>query len=319
MRERIRIKKRGLHVQMPGLVTGSFLENLRSDQTDASDRSFQLPTKLANVNGAEFHYFEFGEGEPVLFVHGSIGDYRTWGYQFESFAQRYRVISYSRRYHYPNTWSGDGHDYSTSLHADDLAAFLTSLGSAPAHLIGQSLGATIAAHCARYHPDVVRSLVVVEPTFPAWFAELEEGRESFEDFKSRVRQPAVEAMMAGDAEECVRIFCDGVLGEGTFASLSPEMRTVMLDNAPELKLELQATELFSPFTFDDARRIAVPTLSIEAGASPRYRKVISRKFAECVPYAERAFAPESPHAVHFMSPATFNDLVLRFLERHSAI
>jgi len=316
MRERIRIKQRGLHVQMPGLVTGSFLEHIARDQSESTG-SFELPTKVVEVNGTQLHYFEFGEGEPVVFVHGTVGDYRTWGYQFESFSERYRAISYSRRYHYPNTWNGDGRDYCTRVHAADLAGLLTSLRTAPAHLIGQSVGASIAAYCACHYPEVVRSLVVVEPTFPAWLLELEDGQASFEEFTLQVRQPAAAAMMAGDAEESIRIFCDGVLGQGTFASLSPEMRAVMLDNAPELKLEFEATELISPFTFDDARRIVAPTLSIEAGASPRYRTVIARKFAECVPSAERVLAEGSPHAVHFMSPAKFNGLVLQFLERQS--
>ena len=141
MWERQFTRKGELYIQMPGLVTGTLLEQIAHTQGDGSDGAFDLPTKRANVGGTELSYFEIGEGEPVVFVHGSIGDYRTWGYQFEAFAQRYRVISYSRRYHYPNTWVGDGMDYSSALHAEDLAGFIRALGFGPAHLIGQSYGA----------------------------------------------------------------------------------------------------------------------------------------------------------------------------------
>ncbi|HUF21926.1 MAG TPA: alpha/beta hydrolase [Burkholderiales bacterium] len=263
----------------------------------------------------ELNYFEFGEGDPVVFVHGTIGDYRTWGYQFESFAERYQVISYSRRYHYPNTWTGNGSDYSTGLHAGDLAELVRALGIGPVHLIGQSYGAAVAAHCARHYPDVVSSLVVVEPSLVPWLEEIEGGMQSFEPF-SRVRQDASRAMSTGDAQGAVQIFCDGVLGEGTYASLSPEMQAVMLDNAPELKAELEAPSLISTFTFDDARGIGAPTLSMEGGVSLSWLRKIARKFASLVPDVETVVAENSPHAVHFVAPERFNALVLDFLGRH---
>ena len=86
MRERFREKVRGLYISMPGLVTGSFLEQVANSGQQLPEKAYDLPTKTVEANGAEFHYFEFGEGEPVVFVHGSIGDYRTWGYQFEAFS-----------------------------------------------------------------------------------------------------------------------------------------------------------------------------------------------------------------------------------------
>jgi pimeloyl-ACP methyl ester carboxylesterase len=52
-----------------------------------------------NVNGTALEYTEVGAGEPVVFVHGSASDYRTWHLQQEAFAERFRVITYSRRYH----------------------------------------------------------------------------------------------------------------------------------------------------------------------------------------------------------------------------
>jgi len=40
---------------------------------------------------------ERGTGEPVVFVHGSASDYRTWHSQLDELGQRYRTIAYSRR------------------------------------------------------------------------------------------------------------------------------------------------------------------------------------------------------------------------------
>ena len=35
------------------------------------------PTKI-RVNGVELHYIQPGKGDPVVFVHGGLEDYRTW-------------------------------------------------------------------------------------------------------------------------------------------------------------------------------------------------------------------------------------------------
>lgn len=59
------------------------------------------PIKQINVNGTTVAYVEEGQGDPVVLVHGSLGDYRTWNGEMDAFAERYHVISYSLRYHYP--------------------------------------------------------------------------------------------------------------------------------------------------------------------------------------------------------------------------
>src|SRR5688572_31012941 len=44
------------------------------------------------INNDSLHYIEIGKGEPVIFIHGTLGDYRTWGFQIDTFAKNYRVI-----------------------------------------------------------------------------------------------------------------------------------------------------------------------------------------------------------------------------------
>ena len=317
MRERFREKRKGLYISMPGLVTASFLDEI-AKVAPLPERENDLPTKRAAVNGAELHYFEFGEGEPVVFVHGSIGDYRTWGYQFEPFSASHKIISYSRRYHYPNTWTSDGSDYSTGLHADDLAAFIKALGLGPAHIVGQSSGASIAAQCASHYPEVTRTLVVDEPDWAPWIIELG-GQAELEDFVANVDRPAAQAMAAGDGESAIRIYVDGVLGAGMYAKLSPEMRRVMLDNVPELRAELKCAGIFfSPFSFDDAKQIKAPTLLVEGSLSLPLFRPIATKFLECVPNIEHAVINGAPHAAHFVTPDRFNEVVLDFLHRQQS-
>src|SRR5690349_13241165 len=63
--------------------------------------------RRVQVNGTELTYVDQGRGTPVVFVHGSAGDWRIWEEQRAAISSRYRFVAYSRRYHAPNAWMGD--------------------------------------------------------------------------------------------------------------------------------------------------------------------------------------------------------------------
>jgi non-heme chloroperoxidase len=63
----------------------------------ASPSFAQMQTSEVQINGLTLHYIELGQGTPVVLVHGTLGDYRTWDGQLEAFSKGYRLISYSRR------------------------------------------------------------------------------------------------------------------------------------------------------------------------------------------------------------------------------
>ena len=117
--------------------------------------SSEMQTREVQINGVTLHYIELGLGTPVVLVHGTLEDYRTWDGQLEALSKGYRLISYSRRYHYPNEWPKDSTDFSVTIHARDLAAFIKALNLPPVHLIGHSYGAYIAFLVARDHPEVI--------------------------------------------------------------------------------------------------------------------------------------------------------------------
>jgi pimeloyl-ACP methyl ester carboxylesterase len=181
MRERNDQKlERGLYIQIPGLISGGFLSHIpvQGDE-DQQLPPHDLPTRRVSVGGAELHCFEFGDGHPVVFVHGSFSDYRAWLYQLEPFCQHYRYVSYSRRYHYPNEWQDDGGHACVRMHGEDLAQLIGRLELGRATLVGQSLAATVALDTAIAHPELVHSLVLSEPFIYPWLAKLPGGPEAW--------------------------------------------------------------------------------------------------------------------------------------------
>src|SRR5205807_668415 len=108
-------------------------------------------------------YTEQGAGAPVVFVHGAWMDLRYWEPQREAVAAKYRFIAYTLRYHGTTRWSDDGQRYSTATHLADLTAFIRRLNAGPVHLVGLSMGGRLATLSALQHPDLLRSLTVLEP------------------------------------------------------------------------------------------------------------------------------------------------------------
>src|SRR5262249_21262180 len=121
------------------LVAAMFFVASTSFAQQKGVSSSEMQTKEVQINGLTLlHYIELGQGIPVVLVHGTLEDYRTWDGQLEALSKGYRLISYSRRYHYPNEWTKDSTDFSVTIHARDLAAFIKALNLPPVHLIGHS-------------------------------------------------------------------------------------------------------------------------------------------------------------------------------------
>src|SRR5688572_31716983 len=106
-----------------------FACNSNSEKTGTQATQPTTPDiKSVFVNGDSLHYIDIGKGDPVIFVHGTLDDYRLWQMQMDTFATNHRVIAYSRRYAYPNKqMDNDSADYTPAIHAKDLAEFIKTL------------------------------------------------------------------------------------------------------------------------------------------------------------------------------------------------
>jgi len=288
---------------------------------------------IANINGAQLTYQDRGQGQPVVFLHGSLADYRTWDAQVEPFARHFRVITYSRRYHWPNPWPPTDIEYSASLHAQDLNELLACLEIGQAHIIGSSYGAYIALLFARDHPSAVRSLALGEPPLVPWLAGIPGGMPLGIDFIHAAWEPARRAFAAGDAAAGVGAFLAGVTAgsSGGAESVSPEVlgatmlermpadaRAMVMDNAPEMAFETRSMNSFPPFSCADAAGIDLPALVLSGARSPTLFHLIGAELAHCLPQAQRVTVPRAGHTMHAGNPAAYNRAVLAFLRQVSA-
>jgi non-heme chloroperoxidase len=272
--------------------------------------------KAAKVRGVELSYVEKGTGPPLVLVHGSLNDYRAWELQLEPFAERFRVVAYSRRNHFPNPWSDYPPGYSVKDEGDDLMGLIGALGlETPVHLVGSSYGAYIAALVERDHPEAVRSAVLGEPPILSLLAEDPKSLKSYRDSESRFAEMVLARLRGGDDEAAAAGFIDFVMGDGAFGRLPNGTRRMILQNAKTIAGELPTPER-DLFTTGDARRIATPTLLVRGQRSPSMFQNVTAILAKSMPNASVATIRDSSHVPYSTHPDVYNRTVLRFLLDH---
>jgi pimeloyl-ACP methyl ester carboxylesterase len=266
------------------------------------------------VNGADLAYLDVGQGDPIVLVHGTLCDYRAWLTDIPALSQQHRVIAYSRRYHFPNAATGEGRDYSLSLHVRDLAALMDSLGLGSVALVGHSYGATVATAFAARYPDRVRSLVVVEPSIP----DLMTGtRRDSEYVTQRVLMTAqtVQALQNGFPELGIEHVTDWAFGDGSLNSLPRSVKFWMVQNATALRMQFLAAPDPVRFGAASLAKISCPVLYLEGGRSPWHAHTMADAFVTHIPATQRVTFKNDSHGIPWEDPKGFDRVVLEFLDR----
>jgi non-heme chloroperoxidase len=196
------------HTTVRGLALALIISGATSTMTMADE------IKRMAANGTELAYVEVGEGEPIIFVHGGLQDYRMWSEHLPKFAKRYRAIAYSRRNNYPNEVSPNGMpDGAADEHGEDLAAFARALGLSKVRVVAHSSGAHAALFFAAKYPDMVVSLALNEPPALGILIGSPNSADMLKEWAAGLA-PARAALKVGDAQRGIPLFVDGVGGPG---------------------------------------------------------------------------------------------------------
>src|SRR5579863_9841476 len=200
-------------------------------------------------DGITLHYAEVGSGTPVVFVHGSISDLTYWKDQVNAFGSKYRAITYSRRYNYPNT-NPSRPGYSAITDADDLAALIGKLHLGKVYIVGHSYGALTTLFLATRHPELIRAAVLAEPPAVSLLAHMPDeeaspGRAIYTDIQEHMVDPMKRDFAAGNVDAGVGDFIDYVFAKPhAWADMSADDRTETLRDAHEWEVMMTSGTLF---------------------------------------------------------------------------
>jgi 3-oxoadipate enol-lactonase len=129
--------------------------------------AFDMDGSSVDGPAGRIAYHRTGRGHPLVLLHSLAVDGRVWAPLAKRLAPNYDVIAPDARGHGASGW--DGRPFDTTDLADDLAALLDGLGLASAHVLGMSMGGSVAIQFAGTHPARVDRLVLADTT--AWYGE----------------------------------------------------------------------------------------------------------------------------------------------------
>ncbi|WP_332701536.1 alpha/beta fold hydrolase, partial [Devosia sp.] len=134
-------------------------------QPDQGAAMLPAPSKsgYAPVNGVEVYYAVYGEGEPLVLLHGGLMSIEMFGPVLAELAKTRQVIGVDLQAH-GRTLPFD-RPMSFKAMATDIAELIKWLGFEKADIMGYSFGGSTALRTALDHPEVVGRLIVVSAPF----------------------------------------------------------------------------------------------------------------------------------------------------------
>jgi len=129
----------------------------------------------ADVNGITLYHEIYGQGEPLVLLHGGLMTIGEMSALLEPFAKTRKVIAVELQGH--GRTADTDRPLSFETMGDDVAALLDQLNIPKADIVGLSLGAAVGLRIAIQHPEKVRRLVVISSPYAkgGWYPEAQKG------------------------------------------------------------------------------------------------------------------------------------------------
>lgn len=148
------------------LIVSCFLGRAGLAQTDLAAPSTVegLAATLGEVNGLSVRYYEAGEGEPLILLHGGrltvFNSANIWARNVEGLSQNFHVYALDR-YGYGMTGAYADENFTFEREVEFLLDFIESRKFEKVHIAGNSSGAAVALLFSMTYPERVSTLTLV--------------------------------------------------------------------------------------------------------------------------------------------------------------
>jgi pimeloyl-ACP methyl ester carboxylesterase len=255
---------------------------------------------------------EAGTGPVVGLVHSSVAGARQWRRLMEEMQDRYRLVAVSL-YGYDGTPAWDGPGRQTLEDQARLVVEALPGNASNVHLVGHSLGGTVAMKAASLLGARMGRLVLLEPNpFP-----LLDGNGHSEAFAESLALRAwiKQCGETGNWEVAAERFADYWGGRGSWAAMTEERRVAFAGRLPPNFHEWDAV-MDDPTTLEEwAQSLPAKTMLVWAENTVRPIREIAELFRECCPSWRFEKIATGGHMAPLTHPDTVNPLISSFLDR----
>lgn len=251
----------------------------------------------------ELNYRSFGEGYPVIILHGLFGSLDNWQTFAKKLAVNFQVYILDQRNH---GRSPHAQDFNYEVLAEDLQLFMQDRWIYEAHIIGHSLGGKTAMQFALQYPDYVNRLLILDIAPRAYSA----GHQAIFDALLSVDTSRIGSRKLIDdylkekiKEHGVRQFLLKNLKRTKAGEFEWKMNLpVLYRNYPQILEALESEEAFEK-----------PVLFVRGGRSNYIKNEDLSLIKTFFPQAELASIESAGHWIHADAPEELLKLVNAFL------
>jgi pimeloyl-ACP methyl ester carboxylesterase len=270
---------------------------------------------LADLNfaplpsGAHVPYVVSGSGEPLLFVHGSLCDYRYWNSQAEVLSKHFSCISVSLSHYWPVKDGGAPSLFSWRTHVAELAEFIVAMDIGPVHLVGHSRGGCVAFQLAHQYPSLVKTLTLADPGGPLQIDGVAEA--ALSPATTALRAKVAGLIESGAVEAGLELFVDSVSMPGIWRKSSGNFRSMALANVATLPMQFR--DPLPAYTRSAAAGLKCRTLLIAGEKSPRMYRDNVEKLAGWIGSVNKRSIAGASHGMNVTHSGAFNRLIEAFV------
>ena len=226
-----------------------------------------------------------------------------WNAQWEALSTDFRVVRYDHR-----GFGRSSRPAKAYSPVDDLVRLLDHVGARSAHVVGNSMGGTLAVDFALVHPGRVERLVVVASGangFPVPAEAVAKMNEVFEVAQAKGTKAAAALWLTNPM----------VAVASRKASTRDLLRSMILDNHAVFSMEHWPDEPLDPKASARLSEIKAPTLVILGGDDIPLVNEFGRSTAKGIPGARLEVIEGADHLPQMVDPAKVNSLLGEFLRR----
>ena len=261
---------------------------------------------FSSIQDDNLFFEEAGEGETIIFVHGSLEDYRVFMPQLDQLKNDFRVITYSRRYNYPNNNEfKEGTPFNPETEANDLEKLTKNIGADKFHIIGHSYGGLIAIAYANKYRHKLKSLIISEPPM----LRLEGCEESLTIANEGLIEKVGTAFKSNDSTLIMKSIFEFFVGKDIQNEVPPEVLNALKANLTEMKALVSSENPFPKLNTD----FDIPVLIFTAEYTMPILKCTNEALINNMPKAKHVHISDASHDMWMSHPEIMSNHVRSFI------